>query len=129
MNGFEKECTLHVRVSKNEIINYKKLASEMGMNISTMTRFVLNKEIRLMEVRIMEFFKYSSNLKNFILEKIECADAKYDKGVLNDKSFIFTNNDSNSLYIIEVKPNQRSDKKDGDIDKYWSKETYINARY
>ena len=49
MNGFEKECTLHVRVSKNEIINYKKLASEMGMNISTLTRFVLNKEIRLME--------------------------------------------------------------------------------
>ena len=38
MNGFEKECTLHVRVSKNEIINYKKLASEMGMNISTLTR-------------------------------------------------------------------------------------------
>ena len=49
MNGFEKECTLNVRVSKNEIINYKKLASEMGMNISTLTRFVLNKEIRLME--------------------------------------------------------------------------------
>ena len=49
MNGFEKECTLHVRVSKNEIINYKKLASEMGMNISTLTRFVPNKEIRLME--------------------------------------------------------------------------------
>ena len=48
MNGFEKECTLHVRVSKKEIINYKKLASEMGMNISTLTRFVLNKEIRLM---------------------------------------------------------------------------------
>ena len=48
MNGFKKECTLHVRVSKNEIINYKKLASEMGMNISTLTRFVLNKEIRLM---------------------------------------------------------------------------------
>ena len=39
----------HVRVSKNEIINYKKLASEMGMNISTLIRFVLNKEIRLME--------------------------------------------------------------------------------
>ena len=49
MNGFEKECTLHVRVSKNEIINYKKLASEMAMNISTLTRFVLNKEIRIME--------------------------------------------------------------------------------
>lgn len=49
MNGFEKEYTLHVRVSKNEIINYKKLASEMGMNISTLTRFVLNKEIRIME--------------------------------------------------------------------------------
>ena len=49
MNGFEKECTLHVRVSKNEIINYKKLASEMGMNISKLIRFVLNKEIRLME--------------------------------------------------------------------------------
>ena len=45
----KKEYTLHVRVSKNEIINYKKLASEMGMNISTMTRFVLNKEIRIME--------------------------------------------------------------------------------
>ena len=52
MNGFEKECTLHVRVSKYEIINYKKLASEMGMNISTMTRFVLNKEVRLMEDRL-----------------------------------------------------------------------------
>ena len=52
MNGFEKECTLHVRVSKNEIINYKKLASEMGMNISTMTRFVLNKEVRLMEDKL-----------------------------------------------------------------------------
>ena len=49
MNGFEKECTLHVRVSKNEIINYKKLASEIGMNIFTLTRFVPNKEIRLME--------------------------------------------------------------------------------
>ena len=46
MNGFEKEFTLHVRVSKNEIKNYKKLAREMGMNISTLTRFVLNKEIK-----------------------------------------------------------------------------------
>ena len=52
MNGFEKEFTLHVRVSKNEIINYKILASEMGMNISTMTRLVLNKEIRLMEDKL-----------------------------------------------------------------------------
>ena len=52
MNGFEKERTLHVRVSKNEITNYKKLASEMGMNISTLTRFVLNKEIRLMEDKL-----------------------------------------------------------------------------
>lgn len=52
MNGFEKEYTLNVRVSKNEIINYKKLASEMGMNISIMTRFVLNKEVRLMEDRL-----------------------------------------------------------------------------
>ena len=43
MNGFEKERTLHVRVSKNETINNKKLTSEMGMNISTLTRFVLNK--------------------------------------------------------------------------------------
>ena len=48
MNGFEKECTLHVR-GQNEIINYKKLASEMGMNIF-FTRFVLNKEIRLMKM-------------------------------------------------------------------------------
>ena len=49
MKGLDKDYSLHVRVSKNEIINYKKLASEMGMNISTMTRFVLNKEIRIME--------------------------------------------------------------------------------
>ena len=49
MNGFEKESTLHVRVSKNEIINNKKITGVMGMNISTLTRFVLNKEIRLMK--------------------------------------------------------------------------------
>ena len=51
MNGFEKEYTLHVRVSKNEIINYKKLASEMGMNISTLTRFALNKQMRLLRTQ------------------------------------------------------------------------------
>ena len=66
MNGFEKEYTLHVRVSKNEIINYKKLASEMGMNISTMTRFVLNKEVRLMEDEIM---KENINIKLMLFRR------------------------------------------------------------
>ena len=111
--------------------NYTYLETDNETLRGSLKMYFFNDYDELKEVRIMEFFKYSSNLKNFILEKIECADAKYDKGVLDDKNknFIFTNNDSNSLYIIQVTPNQSSDKKDGDITKYWSKETYINARY
>ena len=48
MKGLEKDYNLHVRVSRKEIDKYKEAASELGMTVSTLTRFALNKQIRLL---------------------------------------------------------------------------------
>ena len=48
MKGLEKDYNLHVRVSGKEMHKYKEAASELGMTVSTLTRFALNKQMRLL---------------------------------------------------------------------------------
>lgn len=52
MKGLDKDYSLHVRVSRKEMEKYREAANELGMNISTLTRFVLNKEIRLIKDKL-----------------------------------------------------------------------------
>lgn len=51
MKSLEKDYNLHVRVSKQEITKYKEAASELGMTVSTLTRFALNKQLRLLRTK------------------------------------------------------------------------------
>lgn len=48
MKGLDKDYNLHVRVSRREMNKYREAASELGMTVSTLTRFALNKQMRLL---------------------------------------------------------------------------------
>lgn len=42
MNRYNKNYYLHVRVTKQEIERYRTVADELGLNVSSLTRFTLN---------------------------------------------------------------------------------------
>ena len=51
MKGLDKDYSLHVRVSRKEINKYKEAAIELGITVSTLTRFALNKQMRLLRTQ------------------------------------------------------------------------------
>ena len=42
MNRYNKNYYLHVRVTKQEIERYRRVADDLGLNVSSLTRFTLN---------------------------------------------------------------------------------------
>lgn len=48
MKGLKKGKNMHVRVSEAESNKYKVTASELGLSVSQLTRFLLNKQVRLL---------------------------------------------------------------------------------
>ena len=45
MIRYNKNYYLHVRVTKQEIERYRRAAKELGLNVSSLTRFTLNNYI------------------------------------------------------------------------------------
>ena len=50
MKGLDKVYSLHVRVSRKEMDKYREAARELGMTVSTLTRFAINKQMRLLRI-------------------------------------------------------------------------------
>lgn len=51
MKGLDKDYSLHVRVSRKEMDKYREAARELGMTVSTLTRFAINKQMRLLRTQ------------------------------------------------------------------------------
>jgi hypothetical protein len=49
MKGLKKGKNMHVRVSEAESNKYKITAAELGFSVSQLTRFLLNKQARLLK--------------------------------------------------------------------------------
>lgn len=48
MKGLEKQKNLHVRVSDAEMQKYRLAANELGLSVSSLVRFSMNKQMRLL---------------------------------------------------------------------------------
>ena len=69
MKGLKKGKNMHVRVSEAESNKYKVTASELGLSVSQLTRFLLNKQVRLLNQKKEDEIQINQNMKS-TLERV-----------------------------------------------------------